>query len=127
MLGFRTERTRAKERKKERKSPLRTTHQHEIGRHMLVELARTLPLLCSLPSPQALLTPLAPGAAPSRARIIKCMDRSSQGVLWDVDGTLVESTDLAFIASNEVLEANGFPAITVEQYKIGCKYTTPER
>ena len=90
---------------------------------MLVELARTLPLLCSLPSPQALLTPL----APSRARIIKCMDRSSQGVLWDVDGTLVESTDLAFIASNEVLEANGFPAITVEQYKIGCKYTTPER
>ena len=126
MLGFRTERTRAKERKKEKKRrPCVTTNTKSAC--MLVELARTLPLLCSLPSPQALLTPLAPGAAPSRARIIKCMDRSSQGVLWDVDGTLVESTDLAFIASNEVLEANGFPAITVEQYKIGCKYTTPER
>ena len=24
------------------------------------------------------------------------------GVLWDVDGTLVESTELAFVATNEV-------------------------
>jgi len=44
-----------------------------------------------------------------------------------VDGTLVESTDLAFTATNEVLADNDFPTITVEQYKIGCKYTTPER
>jgi len=53
--------------------------------------------------------------------------RSSMGVLWDVDGTLVESTDLAFVATNEVLEANGFSQITVEQYKVGCKFTTPDR
>ena len=25
-----------------------------------------------------------------------------RGVLWDVDGTLVESTQLAFVATNEV-------------------------
>ena len=29
------------------------------------------------------------------------------GVLWDVDGTLVESTKLAFDATNEVLVAEG--------------------
>lgn len=49
------------------------------------------------------------------------------GVLWDVDGTLVESTDLAFVATNEVMKANGFDQITIEQYKVGCKFTTPER
>ena len=48
-------------------------------------------------------------------------------VLWDVDGTLVESTRLAFDATNEVLEGAGRPAVTVEDYKIGCRYTTPER
>ena len=50
-----------------------------------------------------------------------------RGVLWDVDGTLVESTRLAFDATNEVLEANGAKAVSVEDYKIGCRYTTPER
>lgn len=49
------------------------------------------------------------------------------GVLWDVDGTLVESTELAFVATNEVLKANGYDAVTVADYKIGCRYTTPER
>ena len=29
--------------------------------------------------------------------------------------------------TNEVLEANGRPQITVEQYKVDCKFTTPER
>jgi len=49
------------------------------------------------------------------------------GVLWDVDGTLVESTKLAFDATNEVLEKNGAAAVSVGDYKVGCKYTTPER
>ncbi|KAL3913367.1 MAG: hypothetical protein SGPRY_008005 [Prymnesium sp.] len=49
------------------------------------------------------------------------------GVLWDVDGTLVESTQLAFIATNEVLAANGYDEVTVEDYKFGCRFTTPER
>ena len=48
-------------------------------------------------------------------------------VLWDVDGTLVESTRLAFDATNEVLAAQGREEINVDEYKIGCKYTTPER
>ena len=42
-------------------------------------------------------------------------------VLWDVDGTLVESTDMAFNATNEVLEAAGHPAISVENYNLGCR------
>jgi len=49
------------------------------------------------------------------------------GVLWDVDGTLVESTQLAFVATNEVLTDNGHAAVTVDEYKFGCRYTTPER
>ena len=49
------------------------------------------------------------------------------GVLWDVDGTLVESTKLAFDATNEVLVAAGKAAVTVDDYKVGCRYTTPER
>jgi phosphoglycolate phosphatase-like HAD superfamily hydrolase len=52
---------------------------------------------------------------------------STAGVLWDVDGTLVESTELAFVATNEVLTSSGFPAVSVADYKIGCRYTTPER
>lgn len=50
-----------------------------------------------------------------------------QAVLWDVDGTLVESTKLAFDATNEVLVAAGREPVDVAAYKIGCRYTTPER
>ena len=39
----------------------------------------------------------------------------------------VESTKLAFDATNEVLVGAGRPAVTVDDYKIGCRYTTPER
>lgn len=67
------------------------------------------------------------GATSTRARNVHTMMRASSGVLWDVDGTLVESTELAFTATNEVLAANGHAAVTVEQYKIGCKFTTPAR
>ena len=48
-------------------------------------------------------------------------------ILWDIDGTLVESTKLAFDATNEVLVAAGREEISVADYKIGCRYTTPER
>lgn len=48
-------------------------------------------------------------------------------VLWDVDGTLVESTKLAFDATNEVLTSAGCDPCTQEEYLEGCKYTTPER
>ena len=52
---------------------------------------------------------------------------SRAAILWDVDGTLVESTALAFNATNEVLTANGHETVSVEKYKEGCRYTTPER
>ena len=111
----------------------KNAHQHGALVRMLVPhlaFARALPLLCSLAQPRAT-SPRADVRQPvdqsSRTRNIKTMLRSSQGVLWDVDGTLVESTDLAFVATNEVLEANGRPQITIEQYKVGCKFTTPER
>jgi len=48
-------------------------------------------------------------------------------ILWDVDGTLVESTKLGFDATNEVLVAQGQPAITIADYKEGCRYSTPAR
>lgn len=55
------------------------------------------------------------------------MPANRVGVLWDVDGTLVESTMLAFDATNEVLVAEGKEAVSVSDYKVGCRYTTPER
>lgn len=55
------------------------------------------------------------------------MPKTPAAVLWDVDGTLVESTTLAFDATNEVLAANKHPTITVDEYKVGCRYTTPAR
>jgi len=48
-------------------------------------------------------------------------------ILWDVDGTLVESTKLGYDATNEVLIGQGLEAISVEQYKEGCRYATPAR
>ena len=72
--------------------------------------------------------------AASTAALVVAMSATSSsysparvGVLWDVDGTLVESTRLAFDATNEMLESNGAAAVSVEDYKYGCRYTTPER
>eukprot|EP00440_Ansanella_granifera_P013766 gb/GFBE01014958.1/.p1 GENE.gb/GFBE01014958.1/~~gb/GFBE01014958.1/.p1 ORF type:complete len:272 (+),score=42.06 gb/GFBE01014958.1/:1-816(+) len=58
-------------------------------------------------------------AAPAKPRPL--------AVLWDIDGTLVESTRLAFEGTNEVLKSSGHLEITEAQYKEGCKYTTPRR
>ena len=80
--------------------------------HIGLGLASVVPLLTARP-PLASLQMVAPP--------------HESAVLWDVDGTLVESTKLAFDATNEVLTAQGKPPVDVEAYKIGCKYTTPER
>ena len=48
-------------------------------------------------------------------------------VLWDLDGTLADSTQLAFQATNEVLRKHGASEVSLKSYKIGCRYTTPER
>jgi hypothetical protein len=51
----------------------------------------------------------------------------SKAVIFDIDGTLADSFQLAFSATNKVLTNNNFPPITAEQYHFGCRYTTPVR
>ena len=53
--------------------------------------------------------------------------RASAAVIWDVDGTLVESTTLGFTATNEVLSTSGYRMVTEDEYKLGCRFTTPDR
>lgn len=48
-------------------------------------------------------------------------------VLWDVDGTLADSTDLGFRCTNVVLRAGGLREISLEQYLEGTRHTTPRR
>jgi len=71
-----------------------------------------------------------PGNAPdqsSQTRNQKTFLRSASAVLWDVDGTLVDSTGLGFTATNEVLSTNSYRIIDEADYKLGCRYTTPDR
>jgi len=49
------------------------------------------------------------------------------GVIFDVDGTLVDSFDLGFSSTNAVLLNNGYSAVTEEDYVYGCRFATPER
>lgn len=48
-------------------------------------------------------------------------------VLWDIDGTLVQSTGLGFRGTNAVLRKNGLPEITEAKYKEGTRFPTAER
>ena len=48
-------------------------------------------------------------------------------IIWDVDGTLANTTTLAFEATNEVLKKHNFDEISLEQYEYGSRYTTPKR
>ena len=50
-----------------------------------------------------------------------------QAVLFDIDGTLCDSYELAFAASNVVLAAHGSGPISPAEYHDGTKYCTPER
>jgi len=52
---------------------------------------------------------------------------SMQAVLWDVDGTLSDSGELGFVATNEVLKNNGHEEISSEVYHAGTRYSTPVR
>ena len=50
------------------------------------------------------------------------------GILWDLDGTLVDSSDLCRSASNVVLQKHGFRGeLSKEQYHEGSKYITSRR
>eukprot|EP00438_Fugacium_kawagutii_P013382 Skav216488 [mRNA] locus=scaffold1123:473583:483954:- [translate_table: standard] len=48
-------------------------------------------------------------------------------VLWDIDGTLVNSTDLAWSSTNLVLKQNGFGEVSEEEYRKATRLTTPKR
>lgn len=74
-----------------------------------------------------------PRAAPARSDVPR--DRRAPKfdlsrcthVLWDVDGTLADSTDLGFRCTNVVLRAGGLREISLEQYLAGTRHTTPRR
>jgi len=48
-------------------------------------------------------------------------------ILFDVDGTLSDSFQLGFAATQTVLTNNKFRPITEEDYHHGTRYTTPAR
>ena len=49
----------------------------------------------------------------------------AKAVLWDVDGTLADSTTLGFTSTNAVLVEAGLPAIDLAQYKRGTRFPPP--
>jgi phosphoglycolate phosphatase-like HAD superfamily hydrolase len=50
-----------------------------------------------------------------------------RAILWDVDGTLSDSSNLGFTSTLQVLKNNGIDGISEEDYHFGTRYTTPER
>lgn len=48
-------------------------------------------------------------------------------VIFDIDGTLCNSFQLGYSATNTVLQNNGFKTVTADEYHAGTKWTTPER
>ncbi|KAK3272521.1 hypothetical protein CYMTET_19190 [Cymbomonas tetramitiformis] len=55
------------------------------------------------------------------------MSETIKAVFFDVDGTLAATTSLGFSATNAILRENGYQQISEAEYKVGTKYTTPER
>jgi phosphoglycolate phosphatase-like HAD superfamily hydrolase len=53
--------------------------------------------------------------------------RRARVVLWDVDGTLADSTELGFSSTNKVLRDAALREITRDEYLRGTRYTTPRR
>ena len=50
-----------------------------------------------------------------------------RAVLWDVDGTLADSSMLCFESTNAVFRNNGMAEIGEDMYHMGTKLTTPRR
>ena len=48
-------------------------------------------------------------------------------IVWDLDGTIVDSTNLGFEASNVILNNHGFNKISISSYKEGSKFQTLTR
>ncbi|KAJ1492120.1 HAD-like domain-containing protein [Baffinella frigidus] len=50
-----------------------------------------------------------------------------RAIIFDIDGTLCDSSHMAMSATNRVLEEHGFPGVSPEEYHLGTRFTTPER
>eukprot|EP00934_Nitzschia_sp_Nitz4_P005587 Nitzschia sp. Nitz4//scaffold2_size372955//372021//372731//NITZ4_000487-RA/size372955-processed-gene-0.558-mRNA-1//-1//CDS//3329546970//5577//frame0 len=50
-----------------------------------------------------------------------------RAILWDLDGTLVDSWRLGFDATQVILKENNIPIITEETYHACTRYATPDR
>lgn len=74
-----------------------------------------------------------PLVLPGHPRVSMCsragddVTHQRRAVLWDIDGTLVDSTNLAWSSTNLVLKQNGFPGVSSEEYKEATRLTTPKR
>lgn len=58
---------------------------------------------------------------------VSSIPRKLSAVLWDIDGTLVNSTALAWTSTNTVLQENGFKVVSEDEYKEATRLTTPAR
>lgn len=77
--------------------------------------------------PICLLSVSSMAASRARPAMLAAAGPHEQGVLWDVDGTLVDSTKLCLDATNMVLVDAAHAPIDEDAYKFGCRYTTPDR
>ena len=55
------------------------------------------------------------------------MYKDAKGVIFDIDGTLADSWQLGFEATQVILENNGISRITEEVYHDHTRYCTPDR
>ena len=71
---------------------------------------------------------LSRAAMSTSARAVPSVEfHAADAVIWDVDGTLADSTELGFTSTNAVLTEANLPAITLAQYMVGTRYATPQR
>ncbi len=52
---------------------------------------------------------------------------NKSALIFDHDGTLVDSIDAVVLCTNEVIKASGFPSLTRKEVKEGMAYPTMER
>jgi len=72
-------------------------------------------------------TTTTPSSSPTTSTAPPISLASVRVVVWDVDGTLADSTSLGFDSTNQVLRSRGLPTIDRDEYLLGTKYTTPRR
>lgn len=62
----------------------------------------------------------------TRSRSVSSV-KSPVAVLFDVDGTLCNSCELAFANTNIILQKEGLPPVDMETYHFATKFSTPKR